>query len=131
LSWTRSSFEIDGLEHTNPIPMICRIGPFVHSSGINGKDRETGLMPADIAGQCEQMFRNVRLVLAEADAKPEQILKMTFFLPARDLRPHINKHWVELFPDPHSRPARHVHSEPDLTGGMLVQCEFFAIVPES
>ena len=130
MDMTRSSFEVAGLEHNNPIPMVCRIGPYVQSSGINGKNPETGLLPADIAGQCEQMFRNVRFVLEKAGATPEQVLKMTFFLPARDLRPHINKHWVELFPDPHSRPARHVHSEPDMSHGMQVQCEFFAIVPQ-
>jgi 2-iminobutanoate/2-iminopropanoate deaminase len=128
---TRTSFEVPGLEHNNPIPMICRIGPYMHSSGINGKCPETGVLPTDIAAQCAQMFKNVRLVLEKAGARPEQILKMTFFLPERGLRPHINQHWLELFPDPHSRPARHVHSEPDLTGGMLVQCEFFAIVPEN
>lgn len=111
--------------------MICRIGPFLHSSGINGKHPEKDKLSPDIAEQCAQMFRNVRLVLEKAGAKPEHILKMTFFLPARNLRPHINQHWLELFPDPHSRPARHVHSEPDLTSGMLVQCEFFAIVPEA
>ena len=109
--------------------MISRIGPYVHSSGINGKDRETGLLSADIAGQCEQMFRNVGIVLEQAGASPGQILQMTFFLPSRELRPYINKHWLEMFPDEHSRPARHVHTEPNLTGGMLVQCEFFAIVP--
>jgi 2-iminobutanoate/2-iminopropanoate deaminase len=131
MDWKRSSFEVPGLEHNNPIPMVCRIGPYLHSSGINGKDPVSGLLPADIGGQCAQMFRNVRLVLEKAGATPEQVLKMTFFLPARDLRPHINPHWLALFPDPHSRPARHVHSEPDLTGGMLVQCELFAIVPEN
>ena len=128
MSWTRTSFEVKGLEHNNPIPMICRVGPFIHSSGINGKNPETGKMPEDIADQCAQMFANVRLVLNEAGAAPENVLKMTFFLPSRDLRPHINSHWLEMFPDPHSRPARHVHTEPNLTGGMLVQCEFLAVV---
>jgi enamine deaminase RidA (YjgF/YER057c/UK114 family) len=127
--WTRRSFEVEGLEHNNPIPMASRIGPYLHTSGINGKDRETGLLAEDIDAQCAQMFRNVRIVLDEAGATPEQILKMSFYLPRRDLRPFINKYWLEMFPDPLSRPARHVHSEPELTGGMLVQCEFFAIVP--
>ena len=63
MKWTRSSFEIEGLEHNNPIPMICRIGPFIHSSGINGKNPETGLLSTDIGEQCAQMFLNVRLVL--------------------------------------------------------------------
>jgi hypothetical protein len=33
-----------------------------------------------------------------------------------------------MFPDPHSRPARHTFQNPDLPPGMLVQCEVIAYI---
>jgi hypothetical protein len=36
-----------------------------------------------------------------------------------------------MFPDPHSRPARHTFESRDLPGEMLVQCEVIAIISES
>ncbi len=103
----RTSIEVKGLEHVNPIPNASRIGPFVVSGGIFGKDPETGKVPDGIDAQCQQMFVNVGKVLAAAGAKPDDIIKMSFWLKDMAHRPHMNKHWVEMFPDDHSRPARH------------------------
>jgi hypothetical protein len=46
----------------------------------------------------------------------------------RALRPHVNKEWLAMFPDPHSRPARHTFPAPDLPPDMLVQCEVIAFM---
>ena len=53
------------------------------------------------------MFDNVRRVIEAAGGTPDDIVKMTVWITDRALRPTINKYWVEMFPDPHSRPARH------------------------
>ena len=53
------------------------------------------------------MFANVRRVIEAAGGTPDDIVKMTVWITDRALRPIMNKHWVEMFPDPHSRPARH------------------------
>lgn len=124
----RRSFEIPGLQHENPIPVAAQIGPFVATSGVFGKDPATGVIPPDIETQCALMFSNLRLILAAAGGTPEDILKMTVWVKDKSLRPHVNKEWLAMFPDEHSRPARHSLVNPDLPGAALVQCEIMAVI---
>ncbi len=42
----------------------------------------------------------------------------------------MNRHWVEMFPDPHSRPARHTIAQPDFTPPMQIQCDLLAVIGE-
>ena len=53
---------------------------------------------------------------------------MTVWLKDRSNRPVVNQYWLEMFPDAHSRPARHTFASPDLPEPMLVQCEFMAVL---
>jgi 2-iminobutanoate/2-iminopropanoate deaminase len=124
----RASFELPGVAHTNPIPGACRIGPLFITSGVSGKDPKTNNFPESIEGQCAQMFANVRALLEAGGAKPEDIIKMTVWLKEKALRPHLNKEWLAMFPDAHSRPARHTFASPDLDPPMLVQCEVMAVI---
>jgi enamine deaminase RidA (YjgF/YER057c/UK114 family) len=124
----RISFELPGVEHTNPIPGGCRIGSLLMTSAISGKDPKTGKFPESIDGQCVQMFANVRAILAEGGASPEDVIKVNVWMKDKTLRPHLNQHWLAMFPDGHSRPARHTFSSSDLEPPMLVQCEVIAVV---
>ena len=74
---SRRSIEIPGLQHENPIPVAARIGPFLATSGVFGKDPATGEIPPDIESQCALMFANLRLILAAAGGTPADVLKMT------------------------------------------------------
>ena len=79
------------------------------------------------------MFRHAApgiLGNSPAAGLPEDVVKMNVWMKDRTQRPHLNKEWLEMFPDEHSRPARHTFAAPDLPGTMLVQCEVFAVVPE-
>ena len=49
----------------------------------------------------------------------------------RALRPTLNKYWVEMFPDPHSRPARHTVAHGDFTPPMQIQCDLLAVIGDS
>ena len=124
----RVSIEVPGFEHDNPIPAACRVGPFLITSGVSGKEPYTGKLPDGIEAQCEQMFATVRKILEIAGGSPEDVVKMNVWMKDRSQRPHLNKGWLEMFPDPHSRPARHTFQSADLPGAMLVQCEVFAVV---
>jgi enamine deaminase RidA (YjgF/YER057c/UK114 family) len=124
----RRSLEIPGLQHENPIPVAAQIGPLVATSGVFGKDPNTGVIPPDIATQCALMFSNLRRILAAAGGTPEDILKMTVWVKDKSLRPHVNQEWLAMFPDEHSRPARHSLLNPDLPGAALVQCEILAVI---
>lgn len=124
----RISIEVPGFGHDAPIPAASRIGRYVYTSAVSGKEPFTGKMPEGIDAQCERMFATVRQILEIAGGSPEDIIKMTVWMKDRDQRPRLNKFWLEMFPDEHSRPARHTFAAPDLPGAMLVQCEVFAIL---
>ena len=124
----RISIDVPGFEHDNPIPAACLVGSFLISSGVSGKEPFTGEMPEGIDAQCDRMFVTVRQILELAGGSPEDVVKMNVWMKDRTQRPHLNKGWLEMFPDPHSRPARHTFAAPDLPGSMLVQCEIIAII---
>ena len=124
----RRSIEIPGLQHENPIPVASQKGPILVTSGVFGKDPVTGAIPPDIETQCALMFSNLRLILEAAGGVPEDIIKMTVWVKDKALRPHVNKEWQAMFPDEHSRPARHSLLNSDLPGAALVQCEIMAVI---
>ena len=94
----RKSIEVPGLEHVNPIPNASRIGPFLVSGGIFGKNPSTGKVPDGVDAQCEQMFANVRKVLEAGGAAPEDIIKLSVWLKDMANRPVVNKYYVQMFP---------------------------------
>lgn len=123
----RHSIDIPGLGHgSQPIPAASRVGPLLVSGGISGKDPETGSIPEDPAAEVAQAFANLKTLLDAAGATPEQVAKVTVFVKDRDIRTHVNPPWLELFPDPESRPARHT-LETSLAG-MRIQLECLAFI---
>jgi enamine deaminase RidA (YjgF/YER057c/UK114 family) len=99
------------------------------SSAISGKELYTGKLPESLEAQCANMWSNVRKVLEAAGAKPGDVIKMNVWMKDRSQRALMNKGWLDMFPDEHSRPARHTFHSPDLPGNMLVQCELTAVLP--
>ena len=126
----RRSIEVSGVKHQNPIPAASRKGPFVVSGAISGADSATGKVPEELDAQCAAMFANVRRLIEAAGGAPEDIVKMTVWISDRALRPTLNKHWVLMFPDPHSRPARHTVASGDFTPPMQIQCDLLAVIGE-
>ncbi len=122
----RKSIEIPGLSHgANPIPMASVVGNLLVSGGIMGQEPGNPILPEDLEGQAHLLFANIRRVMEAAGGSTDDIVKITIFLKKGLAREPINKEWVEMFPDPESRPARHtVIYEPP--GAMLVQCEILA-----
>lgn len=127
----RVSIEVPGFEHDNPIPAACRVGPFLISSAISGKEPFTGKLPDGIEAQCANMWATVLRILEIAGGSAADVIKMTVWLKDRSQRPAVNKGWLEMFPDEHSRPARHTFAAPDLPGAMLVQCEIYAVIGDT
>jgi 2-iminobutanoate/2-iminopropanoate deaminase len=126
----RRSIEVSGVKHLNPIPAASRKGPFVVSGAISGADPESGKVPPDLDAQCAAMFANVRRLIEAAGGTPDDIIKMTVWIADRALRPTLNKYWVEMFPDPHSRPARHTVAHADFAPPMQIQCDLLAVIGE-
>jgi len=124
----RRSFEIEGLGHANPIPAVSRIGNIVATGGVSGTDTTTGKVPEDVAAQWANMFANLQKVLAAAGATPEDVIRVTVWIRRPEVRAEVNKEWVAMFPNPHSRPARHTMFYDQFTNPMVVQCEAWAVI---
>ena len=124
----RKSFDIEGLGHGNPIPAVSRVGNIVATGGISGTNAATGKMPEDVGAQCANMFANLRTILAAAGATPEDVIRVTVWIARPEFRAEVNKEWLGMFPDPHSRPARHTMFYDHCAGAMAVQCEAWAVI---
>lgn len=124
----RCSIYVDGFAHKNPVPAACRIGNMVYSGGIHGLDPTTGLASTEgMERQCELMFGHMRTIVEAAGGTTRDIIKVTLWMKDRSQRHVVNPHWEAMFPDPAHRPTRHA-MKGDLEGGMLVQCDFIAIL---
>lgn len=128
----RRAVYVAGLGHGDqPIPVASRIDNLVWSGGIRGFDVQTQTMVPDVDGQVALMFQNMRAAVAASGGTVDDIIRVS--VTARDrsaVRDALNVGWLEAFPDPASRPARHV-AVADLPDGTFVQCEFIAVLGPS
>jgi enamine deaminase RidA (YjgF/YER057c/UK114 family) len=123
----RKSVHIGGFRHANPVPNACRIGNLVMSGVILGRNAATGSMPESLEAQCANMFAHIKATVETAGGTTDDIIKMTVWLKDRSQRGPLNAEWLKMFPDEHSRPARH-SLQLDMEGGALVQCDFTAVI---
>jgi 2-iminobutanoate/2-iminopropanoate deaminase len=124
---TGRSLEIPGISHGKaPIPMGARVGNLICSSGIMGRDPSTDTLPYGAADQARFAFANMKSLLEAGGASLDGLVRITVYIAEESVRAHVNAQWLECFPNPHDRPARHVvvHALP---GGMLVQLEIIAV----
>jgi enamine deaminase RidA (YjgF/YER057c/UK114 family) len=101
--------------------MASRVGNMLFTSGIFGRDPVTDEMPESVEQQCINCLVNLRRVLDEAGAKATDVAQVAIYLKDNSARSHFNAPWVEMFPDEHSRPARHAHIVPGLNGAIQIQ----------
>lgn len=123
----RTSIYTEGFSHKNPIPAACRIGNTLYSGSIQGTDPATGAYGETLQAQCELMFGHVRRIIEQAGGSPADIIKMTVWMNDRSQRAALNTVWLQMFPDPQSRPARHT-MQAALDGGKQIECDFIAIL---
>jgi 2-iminobutanoate/2-iminopropanoate deaminase len=122
------SIDLPGFRHANPIPAGSRIGPFLASGALTGRDPATHAMPATLEEQCANVFTHVRALLAAAGGSCDDILKLTVRLAEPREREALNREWSAMFPDPARRPARQVLAA-RLDGGALIHCDLLAVLP--
>lgn len=123
----RTSIYIEDFKLANPIPSASRIGGIVASGIINGVDPATGRVAATLEDQCRHMFAHMKRIVEASGGSTDDILKVTVWMKDRGQRDALNQEWVKMFPDPATRPARHA-MRADLEGGILVQCDFMAVI---
>jgi enamine deaminase RidA (YjgF/YER057c/UK114 family) len=125
MAW-RESFNVPPMIHQNPIPTASRVGNMLYTSVISGRDPVTGQVPEAAEEQAVNAFKNLRNILAKAGATAGDVAHVTVFVKDIGVRPHVNKPWLEMFPDENSRPARHTIELENLGG--MVQIEAVAVI---
>lgn len=131
---SRVSVDVEGLEHENPIPAACRKGNVIVSSGIFGAIPEPGVaakhrrLPPTVEEEAAQMFRNMKAVVEAAGGTVDDIVSVSIWVTDKAYKPLVNGPWLEMFPDPHSRPARDTDEVPKLSHGCRLRCKFIAVV---
>lgn len=126
----RQSIYSDAYGHSNPVPAACRLGNLVMTGIINGLDPARPAEPGAIDAQCTLMFRRVVEIMTAAGGSTDDIIKLNVWVvdvadaAARDA---LNRAWVELFPDPASRPVRQT-TQVALDRGKLIQCDVTAVI---
>ena len=98
----------------------------LYVSGTPGLDAQTGHVPEDFAAQADLAWRNLEAILAAADMSVDDIVKLTVYVKDDTVRDAVNTEWLECFPDPPDRPARHILVV-DLKHGMWLQLEVTAV----
>ena len=63
---------------------IVARGRVVYLAGLVGWNEQEKFEARDFVGQARQVFKNIVAVLAEAGAKPEHIVRMTWFVLDKD-----------------------------------------------
>ena len=125
MAW-RESFNVPPMIHQNPIPTASKTGNMLYTSVISGRDMQTGKVPESVPEQAANVFKILKAILDRFGATPGDVAKVTVFLKDNSSREHVNKPWVEMFPDENSRPARHAIVDPHL--GADLQIEAIAVV---
>jgi 2-iminobutanoate/2-iminopropanoate deaminase len=90
------------------IPACVILGDLILPSVISGRDPAAEEQSVDPETQIAQAFTNMRTIVEAAGGSLDGIGKVTVYLKDFGHRGIVNKYWQVMFPDPQSRPARHV-----------------------
>ena len=125
------SIYLDSLGHGSaPIPLACRVGPILMTSGVMGRNRETGAMSDQVSEQAVECFKNLQAILAEAGLDMGDVVRVSVLVKEDSYRDAVNGPWLAHYPDPAHRPARHV-AVGALRGAALIQIEAMAVARDA
>lgn len=123
----RKSIHIDGFVHKNPIPNAAVVGNLLATGTIHGRDTREDGVPDTIEEQCAIVFRHIRDIVEAAGGTTDDIVRISFYLKDPSNRAALNAEWLKMFPDEHTRPARHTMPL-DRSSPVMVECEFLAVL---
>lgn len=92
-----------------------------------GMDPATQSVPDSPEEQVRLVFENLDKLLSVGGAGRGDVAHVTAFLTANEYRTLLNDRWLQWYPDPLDRPARHVIVGP-LPQNVVVQLEVVAAV---
>ena len=117
-------------QHHNPVPNAAILRGLLVTSGILGKRLDSDDYPADKGEQTALVFRYLEVILDEAGATPEDVIKLDLYFADKGDRALANEHWLRLWPDSTRRPARQAHSA-SLPDGCYLQIVAMVVLPQS
>ena len=111
---------------------VCGTGRMVFVSGMIGTDAHGHMVSAELVPQIEQALKQTVAVLAQAQAKPEHIARMTWYVRNRgeylSARPEIGQVYRRII-GMHYPAMSVVEVSALLDEGALVEIEVPAVVP--
>jgi hypothetical protein len=81
----RKAFYADGVSHKNPIPPASRIGNFIATGIVSGRDKDRKVSP-DATEQARAMLKNLEKVLEAAGASMDDVLKLNVWIASEPVR---------------------------------------------
>lgn len=107
LGQRRKLLAVDGVAHTNPIPLGVRIGRYLFSSRMLPYDPSTGSAAEGPEKQAEFLFANTDALLNKGGMDWSNVLQGRAFLADVAHRPLVDTRWEAKFPDAGKRPTLH------------------------
>lgn len=121
----KSIFTSNAPAAIGPYSQAVRTGNFVYLSGMLPIDPKTGeFAPGGAREQTEQIFINIRAVLAEAGLSLKNVVKTTVFLADMADFGAMNEIYAQNFTEPY--PARSAVAVKTLPKNALVEIEVIA-----
>lgn len=117
----------EGMGHKSPIPAAKLIGNVLASGLITGTDPATNDIPDSLEEQSRHMFAQIRQLMETAGGSTDDILQIRIWLNDRKDRTVFADAWLEMFPDPATRPARMTLNR-ELGGKKKIECELLAVI---
>jgi 2-iminobutanoate/2-iminopropanoate deaminase len=103
-------------------------GDLVFVSGQAGREPGTGRLAPDVAGQTEQVLRNVATILEAAGSGLDHVIRCGVFLVDMREFPQMNEVYARVFGA--HRPARTTVEVSGLPGdGLRVEIDAVAVIP--
>jgi 2-iminobutanoate/2-iminopropanoate deaminase len=120
------TYHSDGApEAIGPYSQAVSVAGTLYTSGQTGLDPATGaLAPGGFEAQAEQVFANLRQVLASAGLTFADVLKATVYLTDMNDFPTLNRIYARVFGD--HRPARSTVQAAALPKGGVVEIDLVA-----
>ncbi len=109
-----------------PLAWTAQIGDVAYSSTITGRDPTSGELADGPEAQFDAAFQNLRRLAESAGMTLNDVGQLTVVINDASYRPHINKPWIEMFPNDEDRPARKTNHA-RLPDGELVNLHFVAV----
>ncbi|MDH8700735.1 2-iminobutanoate/2-iminopropanoate deaminase [Dysgonomonadaceae bacterium PH5-43] len=109
-----------------PYSQGIKVGNIVFFSGQLGINPETGdFVPGLVTEQTEQVFKNIKALLAEANLTVDNVVKTTVFLHDMADFAAMNEVYAKQFNEPY--PARSAVAVKTLPKNALVEIEVIAV----